>query len=156
VSNSDDNGNGNESAKNLPKTPGRPLLNLQAGDRRGLARAFQALIGRPAAPVPPEAANYAPVLEVLHAIGFTETPQGLTHPLAPDRFVKLTLPTLNPLDPEEAALRWALTHFREVEFYLPFISLQSARQKRLAKSGKRPPRTPEPDYDDDGFLKIDN
>lgn len=127
----------------------RRLLNLQAGDRRGLARAFQALVGRP-----PEVA-YELALETLEQLGFSRHENGFSHPLAPDRLVAFNLPEQDKTspDPEAAALKWAIRHFREIEFYLPYISLTAKRQrKQAAHAGLKRQLPPEPDYDEDGFL----
>lgn len=128
----------------------RPLLNLGAGDQRGLERAFQTLVGRPAAD--PRAAQ---ALKVLYGLGFgppSDDPgPELSHPLVPER--KLAFKLASPSaakDPETLALEWAQKYFPEMEFYLPYISLRSARQKRLAQTSRALP--PEPEYDEDGFL----
>ena len=144
-----------------PILPGsRPLLNLGGGDKLGLEKAFQALVGNnspKAAPTPPDTQASDPylaqVLAILHRLGFQADTQGqapaeLTHPLAPDRWVRYLPPASATADPESWALDWAARHFPEMEFYLPYISRRAVRAKR--PTGK--PTTPEPEYDEDGFL----
>jgi hypothetical protein len=130
----------------------RPLLNLGSGDRRGLERAFQALVG-------PANSPEAAALEVLRRLGFLRYEQGeavlLSHPLAPDRRVPFLLaePIPAEFEAESWALEFAAHHFPEMEFYLPYISLRAARQKRLTvQSGPVRRLSPEPEYDEDGFL----
>lgn len=139
----------NQNQKPAPIQSPRRLLNLQAGDRRGLARAFQALVGRP-----PEVAHEL-ALETLQQLGFSRHENGFSHPLAPDRLVVFNLPEQDKTnaDPETVALKWAIRHFREIEFYLPYISLTAKRQrKQAANAGLKRQLPPEPDYDEDGFL----
>jgi hypothetical protein len=132
----------------------RPLLNLGGGDKTGLEKAFQALVGSPSprvAPLPDP--QLAQVLAILQSLGFQsngpqQEPVRLTHPLAPDRFLPCQPPTGAATDPEIWALDWAARHFPEMEFYLPYISRRAARTKR--PTGR--PTTPEPEYDADGFL----
>lgn len=130
----------------------RPLLNLGGGDRRGLERAFQALVG-------PANSPEAQTLEVLRRLGFIRHEQGeevlLSHPLASDRRVpfKLGEPVPAGFEAETWGLEFAAHHFPEMEFYLPYISLRATRQKRLAaQSGPARRLSPEPEYDEDGFL----
>jgi hypothetical protein len=142
----------------------RPLLNLGGGDKPGLQKVLQALMGvRPAkaAPPVPAPAPAVPVAEpqadqtlaILHSLGFEpagpgQTPVLLTHHLAPERQVAYQPPTGTAHDPESVALDWAARHFPEMEFYLPYISRRAARTRR--PTGR--PTTPEPEYDEDGFL----
>ena len=141
----------------LPKPilPGsRPLLNLGGGDKSGLEKAFQALVGKssPAAAPSPDPKSADPqlvqVLVILQSLGFETTgPDGeLTHPLAPERRVRCLPPP--DADPESRALDWAARHFPEMDLYLPYISRRAVRAKR--PTGR--PTTPEPEYDADGFL----
>ncbi len=137
----------------------RSLLNLGGGDRRGLQRAFQALVGRAGiaeAPADPLETHLVQVLQLLQSLGFVlhstpGDPPALSHPLAPDRRIALVLSSPET-DPEATALAWATRNFPEMEFYLPFIILRATRQKRLAGAGPTRPRPPEPEYDEDGFL----
>ncbi len=138
-----------------PIIPGsRPLLNLGGGDKLGLQKAFQALVGVPSPnPTPPPDPRLAQARAVLQSLGFEanrspQEPDWLTHPLAPDRFFPCQPPTNAAYDPESWALDWAARHFPEMEFYLPYISHRAARTKR--PTGR--PTTPEPEYDADGFL----
>jgi hypothetical protein len=140
----------------------RPLLNLAGGDKSGLAKALQALVGvspqgSPAAmsPAGPQAAQ---ALEILKGLGFQTVPGrkplALTHPLAPSRPTVCQPPAEpqgKPFEPESWALDWAARHFPEMDFYLPFIMRRAALSKKQQSANGRP-TTPEPDYDDDGFL----
>lgn len=143
-----------------PVSPGsRPLLNLGGGDKSGLEKAFQALVGKirpktvaPAVAPPPEPpVNSTEVFNVLQSIGFEPCGAALTHPLAPDRLVKCQ-PPVATADPEGWALDWAARHFPEMEFYLPYISRRFSRAKHPGEQPTGRPTTPEPEYDDDGFL----
>ncbi len=137
----------------------RPLLNLGGGDKSGLAKAFQALVGgKRKEPPPTENSTTGPqftrTLEVLTGLGFQSlpgpTPPQFTHLLAPGRKVTCQPPT-GPFDPESWTLDWAARNFPEMEFFLPFI----LRRAALSPKSQRPnglPLTPEPEYDDDGFL----
>jgi hypothetical protein len=133
----------------------RPLLNLGGGDKSGLAKAFQALVGgKRKEPSPAAGPQFAQALEVLTGLGFQirpgTTPPGLAHPLAPDRH-RTCQPPAGPFDPESWALDWATRNFPEMEFYLPFI-LRCAALSRKSQPTDGRPNTPEPEYDDDGFL----
>lgn len=147
-----------------PSRPGmpssRPLLNLESGDKSGLAKAFQALVGNsqkaPPAPKPQAGGGLqtARALEILKSLGFQplpgHQPPAFTHPLAPDRPAACQPPG-DAVDPERWALDWAARHFPEMDFYLPFIMRRAALSKKSQPANGRP-TTPEPDYDDDGFL----
>lgn len=145
-----------------PSKPGmpasRPLLNLASGDKSGLAKAFQALVGNtpgsPSAAKFLEDSRFAQALEILSGLGFQilpdRTPPELTHPLAPDR-PTICQPPAEIYDPESWALDWAARAFPEMDFYLPFIVRRAAWSKKNSDPTGRP-TTPEPDYDDDGFL----
>jgi hypothetical protein len=138
----------------------RPLLNLESGDKSGLAKALQALVGvspkgSPAAAKSPAAPQAAQALEILKGLGFQTVPghhhpPTLTHPLAPDRRAGF-LPPAEPFEPDPWALDWANRHFPEMDFYLPYIMRRAALAKKQPGPNGRP-TTPEPDYDDDGFL----
>ena len=142
-----------------PATPGsRSLLNLGSGDKSGLEKAFQALIGKirpkaaPPAAQPAEPDTPEQVLAILFSLGFQaagpDKPALLTHPLAPERRVNCPASASATPDLEAWALDWAVRHFPEIEFYLPYISRRAVRARR--STGR--PTTPEPEYDDDGFL----
>lgn len=145
-----------------PSKPGmsvsRPLLNLGGGDKSGLAKAFRALVGgKPKSP-PTEKSLAGPpftlALEVLTGLGFQilpgTTPPELAHSFAPGRPI-ICQPPMETFDPESWALDWAARNFPEMEFYLPFIVRRAAlARKNQAANGR--PTTPEPEYDDDGFL----
>ena len=146
-----------------PSKPGmplsRPLLNLGGGDKSGLAKAFQALVGGKPKPAPPPGKpfagpQFALALEVLTGLGFQilpgTNPPGLTHPLAPDRRTSCRL-AAETFDPESWALDWAARNFPEMEFYLPFIIRRAVLSRKNQPANGRP-TTPEPEYDDDGFL----
>ena len=146
--------------RSKPVSPGsRPLLNLGGGDKSGLEKAFQALVGKirpkaaaPASAPPPTApAKPNEVFNVLQSIGFEQTGEALTHPLAPDRLVKCQPPAA-AADPEGWALDWAARNFPETEFYLPYISRRANRARLATGRPAGRPTTPEPEYDDDGFL----
>ena len=137
----------------------RPLLNLESGDKSGLAKAFQALVGnsQKSPPASKPQANHPQAvraLEILKNLGFQalpgHQPPAFTHPLAPDRPAECQPPG-ESFDPESWALDWAARHFPEMDFYLPFIMRRAALSKKSQPATGRP-TTPEPDYDDDGFL----
>ncbi len=136
----------------------RPLLNLGGGDRAGLERAFQLLVRRTTDQTADP--RLVETLELLGKLGFVRHEQdgviSLSHPLAPDRRVAFDLTDAGfskTADSEELALDFAVRHFPEMEFYLPFISLRATRYKRLnPRSGPTRLLPPEPEYDEDGFL----
>ncbi len=145
----------------------RSLLNLGSGDPRGLARAFQALVGPPRSTPPALDPRRGPVLETLQRLGFVRHDQNesiqLSHPLTDDRTIIFILPEAKSPPPtdlttltdlaEELALEFAVKHFPEMDFYLPYISLRANRTKRLTAQSGLPRRlAPEPEYDEDGFL----
>ena len=136
--------------KPLPENPNRSLLNLGGGDRRGLERAFQTLVGRGQ----PPRLDPTPILKVLHSLDFVIHPiEGgllVSHPLAPERQVRCEIEAGR--DPQEWVLAWAGRHFPEMEFYLPYISLRASRARKLTGGNRNRPMTPEPEYDEDGFL----
>ncbi len=134
----------------------RPLLDLESGNRPGLQRAMQHLVGRKAAP-DALAINEA-VLQILTGLGFEIASQAdvqpvrLTHPFAEGRMVALELPPSSGKSPESLALEFAAAHFPEMEYYLPYITARARYQAALKKNRRPAPLGPEPDYDEDGFL----
>ncbi|HEX2914590.1 MAG TPA: hypothetical protein VH186_27560 [Chloroflexia bacterium] len=149
---------GLKTSENNTHAHSRQLLNLNNGNRQGLERAFQALIGRSTSPVataPHSDPRLTEVEKVLRGLGFFLYKEDngevyLSHPLATERRVLLQLPaSVQPFEAEGWCLNFAARHFPEMEFYLPYISLRAARQKRPGGSRVL---TPEPEYDDDGFL----
>ncbi|MBN9387166.1 MAG: hypothetical protein J0I20_03865 [Chloroflexi bacterium] len=145
-----------------PSRPGRPssrpLLNLKGGDKPGLAKALQALVGVSPEGTPattfPDGQQIAQALEILKGLGFQSAQDeghlAFTHPLAQDRSA-VCQPPAEPFEPESWTLDWAARHFPEMDFYLPFIMRRAALAKKQPGANGRP-TTPEPDYDDDGFL----
>lgn len=125
----------------------RLLLDLSGGDRRGLARAFQWLVG--------QSTPTSPTLAILQKLNFEFTPQEdstnllLSHGLVPERKTVLRL-SQEPSDPVGFVVSFVNEHFSEMSFYLPFITLRTAYQKQTVVVGGALP--PEPDYDEDGFL----
>ncbi len=156
------------SDENQPQTnrsSTRRLLDLQGGNRRGLERAMQHLLGRRPSrgggviePAPASALVEA-ALNILMPIGFEVVSSSkpgqteITHPLAEGRVVALSLPESAAINLEEATLDFALSRFPEMDFYLPFITTR-ARYLANHKKGQASGRflEPEPEYDEDGFL----
>ncbi len=139
--------------------PTRSLLNLENGNLRGLERVFETLIGRSRSE-PGGDQSLAEIINVLHSLDFLIVKRDksvliLTHPLDPDRYISLPLQTDDDrqTDPEGWALAFAVHHFQELEFYLPYISHQAARAATATRlTGQHPFLSTEPDYDEDGFL----
>jgi hypothetical protein len=52
---------------------------------------------------------------------------------------------------EELALAFAVIHFPEMEFFLPYILARAKYQAAHRQNGVAP-LGPEPEYDEDGFL----
>ncbi len=137
----------------------RPLLNLANGNQRGLERVFETLRGRSQSRFSDDQC-LAEIINVLQSLDFSILKQDkfdltVTHPLAPDRSVSLPLQTNDDrqTDPEGWTLAFALLHFQELEFYLPYISRRAARAVSTSRlTGQRPFNSSEPDYDKDGFL----
>lgn len=132
----------------------RSLLDLDSGNRRGLERAMQHLLGHRASRSQPS--SDPAVLKLLGALGFevvSGDPPLLSHFLASGRVIALDLPASAVEAPEGAILEFVAMHFPEMEFYLPYITTR-ARYLAAQKRGRPALLEPEPDYDEDGFLHL--
>lgn len=152
-----------KSAKNPAEDnvlPRRALLDLESGNRPGLQRAMQHLLGHKARRGSASGSEQL-VLKVLLALNFEVVAEGdgeeiqLTHPLTIGRLVKLTLPPdISENSTEEVALDFALKHFPEMDFYLPYITTRARYVAARKKNQPAAPLGPEPDYDEDGFIAL--
>lgn len=127
---------------------------MSGGNNPRLTRAFQKLVGA-GQPAKTQSSYERAFLACLKNLDFIYNAQfnTLVHPLAPDRVLKLPpLTEKNNELPESAALHYAVKHWPELEFYLPYITLQAKLAAATRKIGKGRSLPPEPEYDEDGFL----
>ncbi len=138
-------------AQDTPPAPRLKLPAISNGSQK-LARTFQKLVG--GAPKPTLTAFTRAWLATLTELGFEPDLQTriLTHPIF-ERTLKMPAFNANHENaaPEIAALDFAIKNLPELEFYLPYISLR-ARLAATNLNHSKKLLTPEPDYDDDGFL----
>ncbi len=128
----------------------RPLLNLAGGNKAGLEKVFGRLVGQKIRP--PEAGLFKLICRTLEDLGFqADGAEGLTfsHPFSPGRAEAFSPGGLAAgQSGEKLALDFASRAFPEMEFYLPFIQAKA----RISEKNKGPRNSPEPEYDEDGFL----
>lgn len=143
----------------------RSWLNLNPANRGGLEKAIQRLAGNAGPKAPPadpevvEAVRQT-LLELglkIEKVAKLEGRQELkvSSSQEPGRELNLRVPPSITLDSAPGfALNFAGKFFPEMEFFLPYILARSQYEAALRKTGRG--LSPEPDYDDDGFLQLED